>query len=222
MNTKKFLLTTLVVMMLFAVAPLASATEDIDVLFIGWEEFSGANPGRYAANNSCGPFFYFNIGYDDYNIRYAFIGLQNDEQSSFLENVVSGVAARYDDWADDTNYAGPTPENDAEKAKLMMESSDIVTFEMIFSPQMFAYNPELEYILFEEFDGSEAVFISTLSDDWLTGNSYAPDYFVVRDNAAESPNYADATEFLNEYIAWNGWSISDHARIWGTAIDLWI
>ena len=83
-----------------------------------------------------------------------------------------------------------------------IENSDaeVIIVDMFFSEYMNEANPDFMNALAAKNNESETYFISVWAEDWYTGESFAPDYFAIRDTAAQTSgmtNYSSQTAWFN-------------------------
>lgn len=182
MKLTKILMAAFLVMMVFAVAPLASAgtgtqADPYEVLYVGWsweyESASGQSMG------------YFN-GAAEYGISDTIFEVGGD----YFHHVYVDLDTFY-------NPVVPSELYD-ENSTYWEQDYDMVVVDMLFSAYLNPGNADFVDALDEKFNETGTKMVSVFSEDYLTGTSYAPAYFDVRDTENESaPLTAFADEFLN-------------------------
>lgn len=181
MKLSKVLLAALAVMMIFAIAPLASAgtgtvDDPYEVLYVGWSWEYGTMAGQ-----SMG---YFNgaAGHDISDTAFEVDG-------NYFHHVYVDLDTFY-------NPVVPSELYD-ENSTYWEQDYDMVVVDMLFSQYLNPGNAEFVNALDAKFNGTGTKMVSVFSEDYMTGTSYAPVYFDVRDTEEES---APLTAFADEFF----------------------
>ena len=167
MNYKKILMAAIAVMMIFSIAPLASAgsglTEDdpIEILYIGWQwEYGGMNGTSMGHFPGATDYWISDYVFEMGGVWFKHTYLELD---TFNDPYFGNLNGSF--WAADYN---------------------LLIVDMFFSETMNSWNTYFLDTLEANFENSSTLTVSIFSEDYLTGESAAPLYFDVRDTPADT------------------------------------
>lgn len=180
MKLTKILMAAMLVMLVFAVTPAAAGSgtqaDPYEVLYVGWSWEYGTTAGQ-----SMG---YFN-GAAEHNVSDTTF----EVEGNYFHHVYVDLDTFY-------NPVVPSELYD-ENSTYWEQDYDMVVVDMLFSQYLNPGNADFVNALGAKFNGTGTKMVSVFSEDYMTGTSYAPAYFDVRDTEEES---APLTAFADEFF----------------------